>query len=364
MANKKKELKATQREPFCARCGKPLNIYIGRPQNEEWYAATGFTHYCIDCQQDYFDEIASRISKDLAFFYCCIAFNTPFFEEALPAEGYDEPWIKYLDTLRLKKMGEINGRPLGFFSGQTDITKAYGIDIDKEDFVLFARMEKKGRDNRNGTQKQRDAWGIGPNADHPYTDEDYEKLDKYYKAYGARLISSGSVDPQQEHALRLCAILRLQMDDALAKGNVEKVAKLNKVIQENLASENLRKKDAKPLEDIRIDSIVDALERKGFMRNGRLLNYDQLLDKLRGEVPKYQYTRDAADQMLLYIINTMQANEGLPEYATLPPDIHITDEHGEFAAKPNKREKETYEKLGLLRMQPPKEKKDGNQTNR
>lgn len=364
MAKKqKRELKITQREPYCARCGKALNEFISRKQTEEWYAATGFTHYCIDCQEAYFDEIADRISKHLAFFYACIAFNTPFVEECIPAEGYAEPWITYLDNLRLKKKDVINDTPIGFFSGITDITRVYGIETEKEDFKLYARMEAKGREARNGTQKQREAWGLGPSQEHQYTDEDYEKLDKYYKAYGARILQGG-VDPQQDHALRLCAILRLQMDEALAKGKVDQVQKLNKVIQENLASENLRKKDAKPIEDVRIDSIVDALERHGYMKNGRILPYDKLLDKLRGDVPRYSYTRDAADQMLLYIINTMQANEGLPEYATLPPDIHIKDEHGEFAEEPNKREKEAYEKLGLLRMQNPKENNDGDQKNR
>ena len=86
------------------------------------------------------------------------------------------------------------------------------------------------------------------------------------------------------------------------------------------------------------------------MKNGKLLSYEKLLDKLRGDTPKYPYTKDAADQMLLYIINTSRANDGMPEFSILPDEYRLEDEHGEFAKTPSDKEKEAYEKLGIIRM--------------
>ena len=70
----------------------------------------------------------------------------------------------------------------------------------------------------------------------------------------------------------------------------------------------------------------------------------------------YGYTRDAADQMLLYIVNATAANEGAPEVDRLPNEFAIVDTLGEFAQERDDQEKQTYKELGIqpLHMKPGK----------
>lgn len=337
----------------CSRCGRELNMYMGRKGAPEWYGAAKYTHYCIDCQQDYYDALEKVSSPSLAYFYCCIAFNVPFDFNCLnKSDASEKPWIDYLDELRRTKRGEDRGTPLGFLDGLTAITKIFGADLGRGEFSKAVDMEKSAREKRQGSKAQRDHWGTGPEK-RPYQTKDYDELDRIYSAFSRNLEAQGTLDPKQEYILRDCAKMELEKNQYIHAGNVNMAQKLNGMIQTNLASENLRKKDEKPVEDLRIDSIVDALEKKGYMKAGKLLSYDQLLEKLRGDVPRYRYTKDAADQMLLYIINTMRSNEGLSEYTSLPDEYRITDGHAdEFAREPSEQEREAYEKLGLLRMPP------------
>ena len=338
---------------FCMNCGRELNEYVGRAAPKEWYAESGFTHYCIDCQQMYYDSLSKVSTPSLAFFYCCIAFNVPFDMNAVPRdETPKSPWIEYLDNLRRKKLGTSKeGEALGFLDGLTDICKIFGTDLKKGEFSKIVGMERSAREKKVGTVRQREDWGMRSDKQ-PYTQEDYDEMDRIYKALSADLISQGGLSSKQEYILRDCTKLELEKQKYIKAGNVNMAQKLNSMIQTNLASENLRKKDEKPIDDIRIDSLVDALEKKGYMKSGKLLPYPQLLEKLRGDTPKYPYTLDAADQMLLKIINAGRANDGIAELVELPDDMRLEDEAGEFAEIPSEREKLAYERLGLVRMPP------------
>ena len=66
---------------------------------------------------------------------------------------------------------------------------------------------------------------------------------------------------------------------------------------------------------------------------------------------------DAAEQMILINENRMRQNDGMPELVTLPDNMRLHDDLGEFAEEPNEREREAYAKLGLVKMPPPKKKK-------
>lgn len=66
---------------------------------------------------------------------------------------------------------------------------------------------------------------------------------------------------------------------------------------------------------------------------------------------------DAAEQMLMINENRMRQNEGRPEPTTLPPEMRLRDELGEFAEEPNDQEKEAYQRLGLVKMPPAKKKR-------
>ena len=94
---------------------------------------------------------------------------------------------------------------------------------------------------------------------------------------------------------------------------------------------------------------MDRLEKAGLMKNGKQCTPDEAFQLIFGRPCKYTYTADAAEKMLLAIINQARINDGLPELVEPPEDATIEDELGEFAEEPNEAEKEAYEKMGLLR---------------
>ena len=310
----------------------------------------------LTAQQERYDAIARATSDSLALFYCCIAFDRPFDMLAVPKEpDVGEKWIAYLDNLRLKKLDTRRGEPLGFLDGLTDITKIFGEGLSAGEFTKAVGNEKSARNRKVGTAQQRKNWGEN-SAKNPYTSEDYDELDRIYEALSSDLMAAGGVSVKQEFILRDCAKMTLDRDKMRAIGQYDKAAKLNKMVQDNLSSEGLRKRDAKPIDDLRIDGIVDRLEKAGLLKNGKQCSPDEMFEILFHRRPKYSYTKDAAEQILLYMANTTRVNDGLSELPTLPPDMRLRDDLGEFAEEPDEQEKESYKELGIVKMPPVKKK--------
>ena len=310
----------------------------------------------LTAQQERYDAIARATSDSLALFYCCIEFDRPFDMLAVPKEpDVGEKWIAYLDNLRLKKLDTRRGEPLGFLDGLTDITKIFGEGLTAGEFTKAVGNEKSARNRKVGTAQQRKNWGEN-SAKNPYTSEDYDELDRIYEALASDLMAAGGVSVKQEFILRDCAKMTLDRDKMRAIGQYDKAAKLNKMVQDNLSSEGLRKRDAKPIDDLRIDGIVDRLEKAGLLKNGKQCSPDEMFEILFHRRPKYSYTKDAAEQILLYMANTTRVNDGLSELPTLPPEMRLRDDLGEFAEEPDEQEKETYKELGIVKMPPVKKK--------
>ena len=310
----------------------------------------------LTAQQERYDAIARATSDSLSLFYCCIEFDRPFDMLAVPKEpDVGEKWIAYLDNLRLKKLDTRRGEPLGFLDGLTDITKIFGEGLTAGEFTKAVGNEKSARNRKVGTAQQRTNWGEN-SAKNPYTSEDYDELDRIYEALSSDLMAAGGVSVKQEFILRDCAKMTLDRDKMRAIGQYDKAAKLNKMVQDNLSSEGLRKRDAKPIDDLRIDGIVDRLEKAGLLKNGKQCSPDEMFEILFHRRPKYSYTKDAAEQILLYMANTTRVNDGLSELPTLPPDMRLRDDLGEFAEEPDEQEKESYKELGIVKMPPAKKK--------
>lgn len=312
-------------------------------------------------QQERYDELAEATSESLAYFYCCIAFDRPFELNAVPTDGSKKRWLAYLDNLRAKELDvDENGTERGFLDGMTQITQIFGKTLTDGEFCKTIGIERSAKGKQEGTALQRKTWGFGDEI-RPYTGKDYKRLDELFATYSSRLEKAGGYDTQQEYTLRLCARMSLEMEKALSKGGKENIAQaktLSDMIQAQLSSENLRKKDEKPVEELRIDSIVDALEKGGLMKKGKLLSLPELqkallerLGALGGKPShKYPYSLDAADQMILAIKRTMAANDGLPEPSELPDNMCLDENVAcEFADEPNQDELANYEEMGLFR---------------
>lgn len=309
-------------------------------------------------QEARYKELAEETSPSLALFYCCIAFDVPLDLECVPRDGSADQWLAYIDELRIKgrDLGD-GGKKLGFLDGLTDITKIFGNNLEKGEFSTAIDLEKSARNRKPGTQRQRKAWGDGKDEDGNggYTTADYNRLDELFNTYSSRLEKP---DTQQEYILRLCSRMTLDMEKLLSAGDVGNAQKLNKMIQENLASENLRRKDAKPVEDFKLDLWADALEKAGLMKNGKRCPPDEMFRILFCRPTKYKYSADAAEQILTICVNRARVNDGMGELSTIEPDMRIIDELGEFTEEQSERELEVYSKLGIVKMPPPGHEKD------
>lgn len=269
-----------------------------------------------------FLDLASIVGGDIALFCLCAAYDLPLYtDQPVPT------WDAYLNILQQK------GKTETFIDGETDV-----------ETVLLCGATEMERWERD--------WGTG-DPDKPYTSQDYKALDSIFRTYSARLDAAGGMDAQQEDTLRYCSSMRLLRDKCIAKGDtdsIKRAATLDKMIQDGFSAENLRKKDAKPIESARVDGIIDAMQKK--YGGGADLTKDQFLSIFYKwcHSKRYPETVDAAEYEMLAIINTMRANNDLPELPELPPEASGMGAYAEeFASEPNETEQEVYEYLNLTR---------------
>lgn len=304
----------------------------------------------LEEQQSRYQTFELAFGENLAYFYCCIQFDKPFDIAAIPVDDPKDRWLAYLENLKEKRLDKDRyGDDFGFLDGLTNVEKIFG-DISEGEFRKAVEADKSAR--KAGSERQRTLWGMGESA-RPYSNEDYAELDRIYKILSADLESAGGVSAKQELILRRCSARTLDMTRAEARGDYDKAAKISKLIDSDLASENLRKKDAKPVEDFRVDSWADSLEKAGLMKKGKRCSPDEMFQILFGRPPKYPYTKDAAEQMILICENRARINDGLPELSMLPDEMRLHDGLGEFAEEQSPGEVEVYDKLGLVKMPPP-----------
>lgn len=288
-------------------------------------------------QQRRYSELEKATSINLAYFYCCIVYDVPFAPGAIPGADVKNKWVEYLKNLaRMPDHLDKEGKYRKFVDGKTDIRD----------------LLRGGEDGLPGTPEQREIWGPGPNK-HPYTTDDYEELDRTYKILSGDLEQAGGVSSKQEFILRRCAKRTLEMNLMENMGSYDKAMKLSKMIDTDMASEQLRKKDAKPIEDFRMDSWADALEKSGLTKDGKRCSPDEMFEILFRRPPQYPYTMDAAEQLILINENRMRNNDGHAELSVLPDNMRLHDDLGEFAPEQSAGEREAYEILGLVNMPPP-----------
>lgn len=266
-------------------------------------------------------DLAGIIGGDMALFCLCGALNLPLYiDEAVPT------WEAYLSILEKKQKQE------SFIDGETDAQTVMARGASEQ--------ERWERD-----------WGTG-DPDNPYTAKDYKTLDSIFRTYSVRLDAAGGMDAQQEDTLRYCSSMRLLRDKCIAKGDkesIEKAAKLDKMIQDGFSAENLRKKDAKPIETARVDGIIDQMQKRYGV--GAELTKTQFLEIFYKwcHSKRYPETVDAAEHAMMAIINTMRTNNDLPELPELPREAEMKAFAEEFAAEPNEQEQEVYAHLNLTR---------------
>ena len=331
----------TEEKCYCAVCGKELS------DSNSWRMpdklGIRYIPYCLSCQQKVFIWLSSCIGYKLAMFFMCAMMNVPYlpnlFGDIKTYQGDMGAWVGYIIAVR-KSDKERGGGRRGFENGVTDLKKAFKAynTLEIDDDML------SNEDYQSGIKAQLDLWGAGPK-DSPYTPEDYEILNRQYIALTEERPNRNA---QAELAIiRICK-WTLEQEKLIAKKEYSDAQKIGTLIEKEMTSEELRKKDRKADNMIRLDDIILACERAGLLN----LSMDELWTKLANYAfhPTFPFTRDATDQMILQIINASRWNEGQTEIDRLPNEFKIKDDLGEFSTSQDSTEKYLYKELQLVPM--------------
>ena len=346
---------------YCVNCGCELTEETGVLASPDWYGDTMYVHLCKECQQGQFEDFAELTSPSFAYFLCCAAYNIPFIPECMPSAAYDVDemtWLMYLSNLensdyRYKEDGD----PAAFVDGMTNLKILFGGKIDaRTTFAPGVTMEGASA-KLPGTKAQRRKWGT--HAD--YSTEDYKELDRLYNIRASERMENG-IDEETEYNLREICKLDLDYTKAMGRKEYDSAKKIADIRSKFMADNLMRKKDEAPVAPIKLDTLADALERAGYMKNGDLLDYDDLLPLLQKDHAHYPMSHDILDYIILAILNCTRRNSGQPEINELPVEFQIEPLFGEFEPEMSKAEKKTLKELGLPPMQyekKPKAKKKG-----
>lgn len=326
----------------CAICGAELT------EANSWLLpeklGSTYVPYCVKCQSKIFMWLGEIVGYKLAMYLCCVITNLPYvpslFGDARELAGEKRgPWVGYV--LAVKKADKDRYKKRGFEDGITNIKQAFSgeyhsLEVDEEN------IEKE--EELSPEEQRIEMWGIGPK-DTPYSDDDYAALEKTYIALTDERPNRNL---QAELAIQKICKWTLEQDRCIQNKEYADAQKLGNLIKVEMEAEALRKKDQQADDVVRLDDIALAVERAGL----NIPDKDELLTMLANHAfhKKYPMCRDAADQMLMMIINATRWNEGMSELDRLPKKLRIVDDMNEFSHKQDQQEKQNYKELQLIPM--------------
>ena len=318
----------------CVCCGKELTNDNKKGVSKKRYKA-GFLPVCLQCQQKKFEEIKQYVESDImALYITCIVYDTPFYIEIAKQMFVDEDipdeWITYLNLLRKNKK---NKDSQGDFNSFPD-----GDTVMEEVFA-----------EENSANEAENKWGMvfdDMGNERQYSQRELRELENLYREQAAEY--KGAITPRVDMSLREICICRLEWKKHVGIGDTQGAKRYMDMIKDAMAREGMRAIDSKPLEAMRIDSIIDNLEKKGFVENGKIVGKKKLLNLLAKDHPKYHTSLDVVDAMMMQIINTMRKNNGDAELTELPIDAQISDVFGELLSAPSETEKKNLEDTGVM----------------
>ena len=294
----------------------------------------------------------------MAIFLACGMFNLPCVPDIVPEDLCDvdgSPWRAYCDLLsEWDGMVKADGELCGFTDGECDIRRIFGRNVTEQDFGRYIAVEKERLARLPGTAAQRARWGTECMwKGLVMTSEVYDALDKQYETRASEFRGQTLSLQQKDAIIKVCK-WNMVIDHLYKNGNVDAAQKIQKMVQVELESEQMRKKDEKPTEQLRMDALAVALESMGLMESGDFLDLDGMIEVMRDKFAKsrkYEYSLDAADQMIFDYVNNLRANADMALLSSLPEDLQIEDEYGEFQAEESEEEKKRKQYAGLVKVQ-------------
>lgn len=307
---------------ICTECENELNEYNSIPQ----------VNICTSCQSKRFKQLEESNGTHLAIFLTCAAFNIPCDPDIVPIDiSNDETdkWQTYLKILQENSRDtDKSGAYRTFADGVSDIREIFGRELTEKDFARYIAAEQKKSAAMPGTEEQRARWGTGLD----YTDDDYDELDRRLQNR-LETYKGMTITPQMSDILIKVCKYDYEGDRAVEEGDTKKAKDLFDIVDKALASENMRKKDEKPVENFRIDSQIKALEDSELFKDGQFLTFEETIDVIMRKYfkrRKYNYSVDVLDHVIEDMYNGLRANADLVTSQTLPEYLKPNDEFGEF----------------------------------
>lgn len=308
------------------------------------WSADGKDIFCIDCQERKFNQLLADIDDEfLAIYFCCLFFNRPWdaeiarsvIEDRSPSG--DPNWMKYLK--KMKEAGRLNsGRHYYDF-------RDLETSLDPRLVHVIAGSERYERRPEGSSR-----WGykFTDGGTVPYSESEIRELDAMYDEQAAEY-RGGAMTQRVDMAIREICICRLEWKKCVGAGDSNGAKKYSDMIKDAMAREGLRATDSKPMENLRIDSLIDRLEKKGALQNGTIVGKQRLLDILAADHPQYRTSLDVVDAMMMAIVNTARRNNGQSDLEELPYTAQISDDFEELMKKPTDEEKKVMTEIGIGR---------------
>lgn len=328
----------------CPVCGREYTSKTRLGASDMW-AAEGKDIFCLDCQERKFNQILADTGDEfLTIYFCCLFFNRPWdairAKEVMDSHKLDEEphWTLYMK--KMKEAGMLNsGRKYyDFRDMETSLdprlpTVISGSEVYEKKTPLSGRWGAKFTDE---------------GATVPYSENEIRELDRMYEEQAAEY-RGVAMTQRLDMAIREICVCRLEWKKCVGAGDANGAKKYSDMIKDAMAREGLRATDVKPIENMRIDSLIDRLEKKGAIQNGTIVGKKRLLDILAEDHPRYRTSLDVVDQMMMAIINTARRNNGQSDFDELPYSAQITDDFEELMKQPTEEEKKTITEIGIGR---------------
>lgn len=333
-----------EKKEICPSCGKAFGPKNRLGASDMW-SHNKKDWICTDCQERKFNQIIAATDDEfLAIYFCCLFFNRPFdadIAQGVIAETISNGphWVLYLKRLKDAKR-LTNGKEFADFrDGKTGIDPRLYSHIDKSKW--YTTRSDTNRSTR---------WGMKflENGDTvPFSDNEIKELDRMYTEQAAEY--KGGMTQRVDMAIREICICRLEWKKCVGAGDANGAKKYSDMIKDAMTREGLRANDAKPTENMRVDSLIDRLEKKGAMVNGSIIGKKQLLNLLAEDHPRYNTSLDVVDAMMMAIVNTARRNNGQSDLDELPYTAQIADDFDEIMKEPTEQEKKTMAEIGVSR---------------
>lgn len=317
----------------CPSCGKGITAENGirvriTPQSPDGYATE-----CALCAGKRFARIYSDTGVYAAAMYAmCAAYDLPYEPDAIQdGKAAATVWKRYLASV---------DTGLGFGSGIV-------LPDDAARGLVLSDGEKKLAEEKKNREAWYDRWGSG------LDDSEYEELDRKYRVESHEF--KGNITPRIEKNLIALSKLDLEFDRAVRRGDFDTANRITDIIKKTRDMESMKASDEKPAEEMRVDAIVDALEKRGAMTDGTLCDRKTLLkwiaESTRGN---YATSLDVIDTVMLVTENARRRTEGERPLSYVPKDLQIDDARHELQDEMTPQEMAVMQELG--RVPPEREK--------